>query len=377
MLSVSLFWVSVTFILYTYFGYPLLIWVLSLSREKSHVDIKADYEWPDISVVIPVYNEMKNISKKIDNLLSIDYPVGKLTIILVSDGSDDGTVELYSKDSRVNFISYNERQGKPTALNTALNTVTTDIVIFTDVRQSLDQHSFKFLIKRLQLPGVGAVSGELCHQISETNIGQNVGLYWRYEKWIRKSESRYRSTAGVTGALYAIYVKDYHSLRKETLLDDFEVPMHIIKSNQRVVLESQAKIFDVSQEDITGEKNRKIRTLTGNFQSFLWNKWLFNPWKNPIIFQFLSHKVFRLFVPYAMLVSLVSSFTATGLLYSLLFWSQVCFYFIGVAGINSDRFKKNKLISVIVVFIELNLSAVIALKRFLTGTISARWDKTS
>ncbi len=377
MLSIYLFWISVIFILYTYFGYPLIIWGLSMSRVKPQVEIKTAYDWPDISVVIPVYNEINNISKKIDNLLSINYPMERLRIILVSDGSDDGTVELYTNDIRIHFISYEERQGKPSALNVALKTVTTDIVIFTDVRQTLDEYAFKFLIKSLQQPGVGAVSGELCHQASETNIGQNVGLYWRYEKWIRKSESRFWSTAGVTGALYAIYTKDYHCLRKETLLDDFEVPMNIVRTNKRVLLESQAKIFDVSQENMAGEKNRKIRTLTGNFQSFLWNKWLFNPFKNPIFFQFLSHKVFRLVVPYAMLISLLSSFTAVGLLYSILFWSQVSFYFVGAMGIFSDKFKKNKLISVIVVFIELNISAVIALKQFLNGKISVRWDKIS
>lgn len=376
-MSEYLFWFSLMFIIYTYFAYPVLIWGLSFLRSVSRLDIQGDIDWPEISIVIPVYNEINNIGKKIINILSVDYPSNKISIVLVSDGSDDGTDEIYSKDSRVTFITYKERQGKPTALNFALERITTEIVIFTDVRQSLDKLAVKYLVRRLMVPGIGAVSGELCHEKSASNIGKNVGLYWRYEKWIRKSESRFNSTAGVTGALYAIHTRNYHPLRKDTLLDDFEVPMFIVKKKLRVVLESQAKVYDTSQEDIAGEKKRKIRTLTGNFQSFLWNKWLFNPLKNPIVFQFISHKLFRLFVPYAMLLSLLSSYTTNGLFYFIMFWLQLGFYFIGVIGVVSEKFKNIKLISVIVVFIELNLSAVLALKQFLSGKVKVRWDKTS
>ncbi|MFV1982144.1 MAG: glycosyltransferase family 2 protein [Thiohalomonadales bacterium] len=376
-MSVYIFWSSLAFIVYTYFGYPILIWLLSRTRKITSVDINDEFTWPEISIVIPVYNEKNNINKKIENLLSLDYPSDKLTIVLVSDGSDDGTEEFYSTDDRIIFISYKERQGKPTALNLAVEKITTEIVVFTDIRQTLDSKALKYLVKRLVSPKIGAVSGELCHQESASNVGKNVGLYWLYEKWIRKSESRFNSTAGVTGALYAIHTKNYHQLRKDTLLDDFEVPMHILKKKLRVVLESQAKIYDASQEDIVGEKNRKIRTLTGNFQSFVWNKWLFIPWENPIIFQFLSHKVFRLLVPYAMLATLISSYVANEVFYIVMFGGQVLFYLVGYLGGVSKKLRNIKFISIIVVFIGLNVSAVMALKQFLNGKVKVQWDKTS
>lgn len=376
-MSEYLFWISLFFIVYTYFGYPVIIWALSRTRTMPQIEIQGDINWPELSIVIPVYNEKNNINKKIENILALDYPSDKINIILVSDGSDDGTDKIFSNDSRVTFVSYGERQGKPTALNLAIEHVVTEIVVFTDIRQTLDKYAVKYLVKRLILPGIGAVSGELCHTESTSTVGKNVGLYWLYEKWIRKSESRFNSTAGVTGALYAIHTKNYFPLRKDTLLDDFEVPMFIIKKNLRVVLETQAKLYDTSQEDIAGEKKRKIRTLTGNFQSFIWNRWLFLPWKNPIILQFLSHKVFRLLVPYAMLICLISAYTANSLFYSVIFWAQLSFYFSGFIGNISTKFKNFKLISIIVVFLELNASAVLALIQFLTGKVKVRWDKTS
>ncbi|VAW92011.1 Glycosyl transferase, group 2 family [hydrothermal vent metagenome] len=376
-MSETIFWVSLIFIVYTYFIYPVLIWLLSQTRSVSKIDITDDFEYPKLSIVIPVYNEKNNIEEKIKNIKSLDYPKNKIEIILVSDGSDDGTQKIFNNDDRVTFLSYEKRQGKPSALNFAVKHVATDIIVFTDIRQAIDKYAVKFLVKRLMIPGVGAVSGELCHKPSKSNIGKNVGLYWLYEKWIRKSESRFNSTAGVTGALYAIHTSDYVPLNKDTLLDDFEVPIQLVKNKQRVVLESQAKIYDTSQEDIAGEKKRKIRTLTGNFQSFLWNKWLFNPFKNPIIFQFLSHKLFRLIVPYTMLLTLVSSFYSDGFFYVIIFWCQVLFYMLGIIGMNAIKFKNYKIISIIVVFLELNISAVLALNEFLRGKVKVQWDKTS
>ncbi len=376
-MSVYVFWVSLIFIGYTYFGYPMFIWMLSLTRSVQKTNISDDFDWPKLSIIIPVYNEKNNIEKKINNIESLDYPRKKIEIILVSDGSDDGTQEIYCDDSRIIFLSYQERQGKPSALNYAVKQVTSGIIVFTDIRQVLDKDALKYLVKRLMIPGIGAVSGELCHMPSTSNIGKNVGLYWLYEKWIRKSESRFNSTAGVTGALYAIHRSDYMPLRNDTLLDDFEVPMQLIKNKLRVVLESQAKIYDTSQEDITGEKKRKIRTLTGNFQSFYWNKWLFNPFKNPIIFQFLSHKVFRLIVPYAMLLTFVSSYLSNGIIYTILFWAQIMFYCFGIIGMFNNKLKNFKIISIIVVFLELNISAVLALNQFLSGKVKVRWDKTA
>lgn len=375
-MSTTIFWVCLLFILYTYIGYPLIIWMLSKTRTKVTVIIEGYENWPDISIVVPVYNEVPNIRKKIENLESLNYPKDKVQIIFVSDGSTDNTNEFLSSYKNIKFISYEKRQGKPTALNTAVENISTEIIVFTDVRQKLDKNAVKYLIKRLMIPGIGAVSGELCHEESTTNIGKNVGIYWLYEKWIRKSESRFSSTAGVTGALYAIHKKNYRMLRKDTLLDDFEIPIHIIKMKLRVVLESQAKLYDQSQEDILGEKKRKVRTLTGNFQSYMWNLWLFIPWINPILFQFLSHKVFRLIVPYAMFLQLVSSLISHGVFYTFIFWFQVLFYSLGFSGMYSDSIRKIKLISIIVVFIELNVAAVLALKQFVSGKVNVRWDKT-
>ncbi|MFV1984921.1 MAG: glycosyltransferase family 2 protein, partial [Thiohalomonadales bacterium] len=289
-----IFWFSTIFIFYTYAGYPLLIFALA-SRYKPILGNPDDQnEWPNITIIIPVHNEEENVINKLDNLKSLDYPQDKLEIIFVSDASTDDTNKLLASADNIKLISYFPRKGKPTALNKAVSEVKSDIILFTDVRQELDAPAAKFLVSTLNQNNVGAVSGELVHRDPLTHTGRNVGLYWRYEKWIRKAESQFHSTAGVTGALYVIRRNDYIPLLEDTLLDDFEVPIQILKNNKRVVFDPRAKIYDEVQEESVAEQKRKIRTLTGNYQSFLRHLWLFSPISNPIFIQFISHKVFRL-----------------------------------------------------------------------------------
>ncbi len=371
-----LFWSSVVFVAYTYFVYPLLIWLLARFFPAREKDVPLPDPYPLVSIVIPVYNEGERVRRKLDNLHGLDYPGDRLEIIFVSDGSTDATVDILREYSDITVLAYAERQGKPTALNRALEKARGEIIVFTDARQTLEPNAVTALVKRLLRPGIGAVSGELCHLDAEGHVSANVGLYWRYEKWIRKAESRFHSTAGVTGALYAIYRRDFQPLMPDTLLDDFQTPVNILGKGKRVVLEEDARVYDVLQQDSAGERARKIRTLAGNFQSYVRNSWLFLPWRNPIFWQFISHKVFRLLVPYAMLTALVASLLAPGLFYQLAALAQILFYLLGGLTLFIPALSRNRICSFILVFLELNAAAVIGLARFASGRIQVRWQKT-
>lgn len=371
-----IFWIATAFILYTYAGYPLLIRFLAGKSTSILGDPDKQKKWPNISIIVPVHNEEANVISKLDNLKSLDYPQSKLEIIFVSDGSTDRTNELLESCSDIKLISYSPRKGKPTALNTAVSDACSDILLFTDVRQELDNQAIKFLVSTLEHNNVGAVSGELIHRDPVSHTGRNVGLYWRYEKWIRKAESKFHSTAGVTGALYIIHRNDYSPLLEDTILDDFEVPIHILKKGHRVVFDPRAKIYDEVQEESSAEQKRKIRTLTGNYQSFTRNLWLFLPRFNPIFFQFLSHKVFRLLIPYALIFTIVSSFLLPGLFYQSIFWLQLVFYGLALAAFVWPTLRMNRLINLIVVFVSMNWAVLVALKNVLTQKIEVRWEKT-
>ena len=370
------FWTSLGFIAYTYAGYPLCVWLLSLLRTETLADPARLREWPRVTVVVAVHNEEQRLIAKIRNLTAQDYEPGRLRIVFVSDGSTDGTDAALEREADVELLSYPERRGKPHALNYALQHVQSEVVVFSDVRQELQPGAIRFLVARLVQPGIGAVSGELVHLEPKTHAASNIGLYWRYEKWIRKAESRLASTVGVTGALYAIRRRDFRPLPEDTLIDDFVVPMEIARQGLRVVFEPRAVIHDELQMDRAGERKRKVRTLTGNFQVIANYPWLLSPWGNPLFLQFISHKVFRLFVPYAMATLLASSVLAPGALYFSAACAQLAFYAAALPGLVSPRWRRSRAINFAVVFLDLNWAAVLSLYNFIARRTSAKWEKT-
>jgi biofilm PGA synthesis N-glycosyltransferase PgaC len=367
---------SALFIVYTYALYPVVIWLLARTRRTAPPPRLAPQDCPPLTVVIAVHNEQQRVVAKIENLRSLDYPQDKVRILFVSDGSTDGTEAAIARHPGADVISYSSRQGKAVALNTAMRQVDTPVVVFCDVRQKVDTAALRLVVARLMQPGVGVVSGELVHYDPDTHAAANIGLYWRYEKWIRQSESDWSSVVGATGAFYAMHRHAFVPLAPDTLLDDFEIPMQVVRQGLRVQLEGGAQVFDELQQDLQGERKRKIRTLSGNFQSFSRHRWLFSPSANPLLIQFLSHKVFRLVVPYAMVGALVSSALSATAWVQVMAGLQAAFYIGALSGRVVPVLGRNKLISFAGVFVELNWVAMLAGIQFWTGRSDIKWEKT-
>lgn len=373
-----LFWLAVLFCVYTYALFPL--WLHVRARAIPEPQRMALDEYPKVSVVIAAHNEASNIPSKLASLQALDYPADKLEFVFVSDGSSDQTVNLLEQAQKSNsglvVSHYEPAAGKPTALNKGVELASGDVLVFMDARQTVSANAIKSLTERLMLPEIGAVSGELSLADDQGMEAVNVGLYWRYEKWIRQNESKLFSTTGATGALYAIRKQDFVPHQADVLLDDFDTPVSILAQGRRTVFEPDAKVFDRAESSASGEFRRKSRTLAGNFQSFMRHRWLFSPTKNPVFLQFLSHKVFRLFVPYAMLIAFVASMFGSGLFLKTMFVLQVIFYAIGLANMAGVKALDNKLFNFIKVFLQLNAAAVAGAVRYLSGSASVRWKQS-
>jgi len=223
----SLFWISVAAILYTYIGYPVVVWMLAHLRNREV--LKADI-FPSISVVLACHNEQGNIEARIKNLLECDYPRDLLEIVIVSDGSTDLTAEIARRHAsdRIRLFAYEQQKGKATALNIGVEIANGEIILFADARQSFEPSAIKELAANFADPSVGAASGELfLDGACGSSVAEGVGLYWKYEKWIRKSESHFSSVIGATGAIYAIRRELWQPLPNSTILDDVYTPMAI------------------------------------------------------------------------------------------------------------------------------------------------------
>ncbi len=376
---ITLFLIMAFFCIYTYAVFPAVMYLLA--KCKPIVESVQPSSWPSVSVVVALHNEERNLYKKYNNLKLLDYPRDQLEIVLVSDGSTDGTwsalQQIASADTRIVAHHYDQAAGKPSALNIAVEKATGEFIVFMDARQSVSANAVKTLVSYLQDPKIGAVSGELVlgsPDMAVATDAKNVGLYWRYEKWIRESESRWYSTTGATGALYAIRRSDYQPHAVDVLLDDFDTPVKLLKQGKRTVFAAEAKVFDVAEASSNNEFKRKVRTLAGNYQSFSRQMWLFNPAKNPVWWQFLSHKVFRLLVPYAMLIALIASVLGEGSFLHVMLLLQLLFYCLGLLAFLTKS--SNSLLNFIKVFLQLNAAAVLGAFRFITGRASVRWKKS-
>jgi cellulose synthase/poly-beta-1,6-N-acetylglucosamine synthase-like glycosyltransferase len=371
-----LFYLSVGFILYTYAGYPLimLLWSTLLPRR-----VEKRYQTEPLSVVLAVKNEEINIRIRLENLLAQDYPPELIEIIVVSNGSTDHTVELARQfeDDRVKVIEFVKEVGKSGALNAGVENASHDIVVFADARQRFGDNVFAELVAMFADEKVGAVSGEL---IIEPGVGsevqEGVGLYWRYEKSIRRMESEVRSVVGATGSIYAIRKRLYLPLALHTLLDDLLIPMRIVLQGYRVIFIRSARAFDITSSTATQEFARKVRTLAGNFQAVAMEKRLLNPLRNKVFFQFVSHKMFRLLVPYFCLAVLFSSALSQTAFLQVLFAAQIVFYTLGF--LNKTRLGKSKLGALTRVpwtFMVMNAAAVVGMWVYVTGRDRTVWKK--
>jgi hypothetical protein len=220
---------------------------------------------------------------------------------------------------------------------------------------------------------VGAVSGELVLAEDSSVEAGNFGLYWRYEKWIRDNESRLFSTTGATGALYAIRRSDFTPNIVGLFLDDFNTPASLLKQGKRTLFVQGAYAFDKAADDLKQEFRRKVRNSAGRWQSYQTNTWLFNPFRNPVWWQFLSHNVFRMLVPYAIIAAFVSALFGDGPFMNAMLIAQLAFYAIAAASYNKLPGTSNKLFNMIVVFLQLNLAAFVATGRFFFTQREISW----
>jgi len=372
----ALFLVSVAFVVYTYLFYPLVIFLWGTLFPRR---IEKSYQHVPLTVVLAVRNEESNISARLEDLSAQNYPADLVEIVVVSDASTDRTVELARRfeGDRVKVLELARSAGKSGALNAGVVAAANDVIVFADARQRFGDNVFAELTAVLADERVGGVSGELVIEPrGGSEVGQGVGLYWRYEKLIRRMESASGSMVGATGSIYAIRKGLFVPLPEHTLLDDFVVPMRIVLRGYRVVFERLARAYDMSSATAAQEFARKVRTLAGNFQAVAIEKRLLDPFRNPVFFQFVSHKLARLVVPYFCVAALVSSGLVAGAFFRTLFALQLVFYGLGLLNLTViGRTWIGVFTRVSWTFIVLNAAAVAGFWVFVTGRYRTVWKR--
>ena len=372
------FWAGVLFTFYTYLGYPL---ALAVRRRLAARPIRKDYRYtPSISFLIVAHNEEKVIRQKLDNTLALAY-AGERDIVVVSDGSTDRTNEIVAEfqGRGVRLVPDALRQGKARAVNDGLTACRGEIVLLSDARQMYDTDAMRELVANFADPTVGGVTGDLQFQKPSTGAsGEQIGLYWHYEKWIRRLQSDTDSTPVVTGAIYAIRRALFRPLPVGVIADDLFIPMTIVQLGYRVVYDPSAKAYDYFQPSLQQEYRKRVRTISGSYQYVAVRPSVLSPFTNRIWFDFVSHKVCRILAPFALMAVLVANVAINDWPYQLTLALQGGFYTLAVLGAIRTRQAGTptaKIIAVPYTFLMLNAVACVAFFKLATGAQTHLWEK--
>jgi biofilm PGA synthesis N-glycosyltransferase PgaC len=362
------FWISVGLVAHAYVGYPLWLWLRSYWAPRP---VLRGHEEFSVTAVMVVRNEEAVLARKLENLLSLDYPQDRFDVVVVSDGSTDESPAIlaeFEQRSRVRALIKQEAQGKAAGLNDAMQLVTGQLVLFTDARQQIERGALRCLVENFADNEVGAASGEL--MLGDAATGESsmgAGAYWRIEKKVRQLESASGSVVGVTGAIYCARRNLFEALPAATILDDVLIPMQIVARGQRVILDSRARAWDSPDLGQKREFMRKVRTLSGNYQLLQLAPWLLSA-RNPIRFEFVSHKLLRLVVPFALLTLLAASCFLPQPFYRAALATQIAFYGLSLVAVAKLKIGPlSRLADAARTFLVLNSAAVVAFVNFVTG----------
>ena len=307
-MALIVFTLAAGWLLYLFLGYPLLLGCLAWRRGRP-VRRQTGYS-PGVSMIVAVRNGEHQIERKLASIFMLDYPAEKLEVLIVSNGSTDGTEQkveaaIGTYGPRLRLLR-EPAGGKCGALNCGMAAAAHELLVFTDVRQELARNSLALLMENFADPTVGAASAELVIRQGDSQEEVAVGLYWRYELWIRRQLSKLDSIFGATGAYYALRRELAVPLPADALLDDMHLPLAAFFRGYRLILDSRAQMYDEPSR-LEDEFWRKVRTLAGNYQIIRSYPGLLGP-ANRLWPHYVSYKFGRLLAPFALLTILAASF---------------------------------------------------------------------
>lgn len=351
-MATTLFWTSIGIIIYAYLGYPLVLAIISIFYRKRAYFNPENTNFK-ISILISAYNEVANIEKKILNALRSNYPRKIKEIIVISDGSDDGTNEIVKKyeDHGVILHYYPGRIGKTACLNKTIPKTDSEILIFTDANSYLEENAIKRMVSYFNDQTIGFVTGYTRYKSDKESKGEDnpetisINLYTRLENITKILESKIGSCVGADGAIFAIRKELYSPLSSEDI-NDFVIPLKIIRKGRRGVFDVNSYCMEKSAGNSSGEFDRQVRITARTLRAIFKNSDLINPFRYPLFsFLLISHKVTKFYVPIFMalallLNSIIAFINFPSLFYTLLLIIHLSVY---IFAFSYNRFKFSRL----------------------------------
>jgi poly-beta-1,6-N-acetyl-D-glucosamine synthase len=366
-----IFWLAVGVILYTFLVYPFL---LGLLANRFKCPVRQAPITPRVTLLIPAYNEALVIARKLENALALDYPADRLEIVVVTDGSDDGTDSIVAALTARGVRLYHNprRQGKAAAINRVMPMIDSEVVVFSDANAMLERETMQKLVRNFADLEVGGVAGE------KRVLDGGEGLYWRYESYLKGCESAISSVMGAAGELFAIRRELFKPPEPDSLLEDFMISLRLVEAGWRVVYEPEAIATEDISHSLAGEWERRARITAGGFQSISRLTGLLSPARGRVAWQYLSHRVLR-WAATPFLVPVVCALNIVLLdlpFYRYILLGQTGFYLLALLGFFlARRGLRHGLPYIAFYFCFTQLAAWAGFGRYIRGSQPVNWSK--
>ena len=372
-----IFIVCLIALLYTYIGYPVVVYLFSLFRP---LKVNRAAIEPSVTILITAYNEEKDIRQKLENTLKIDYPSEKLEILVASDGSTDKTDEIVKEFAAqgVRLFRQEGRVGKTVTQNNAVEQSIGEIIIFSDATTMYPANVLREILPSFADETIGCVAGKLIYvDKKDTTIGQGAKSYWNYETFLKEAESRACSLIGVSGCLYAVRRKAYQPMYPEAC-SDFLIATVMYEQGLRTIYEPNAVCIEETNSKSDKEMKMRVRVIAQTFTDLWRNRKMMNPFISGFYaIELISHKLLRYAVPFFLiLIFLTNAYLAIdSLTFQLIFLLQIGFYAMALIAwmIERSGFRLGVL-SIPLYFSLANLASLVGFYKFLRGEKLAAWE---
>ena len=386
--ALSVFWIATGVVLYSYIVYPIVLLVIySLeqirrdlgylpTREDRRAPIPPDEQLPGVSFVIAAYNEEKHLPEKLKNIRELRYPHEKLQVIIVSDGSSDGTNELLNAASndQIEVVPLSQRSGKWNAVNVGVEHARHDILVFSDAATLFAEDAIAKLVRHFSKPTMGVVCGFLRFRSSQESQ-RTEGVYWKYETVLRLMEARLGATLTASGAIYAIRKRCFRPLTPDVMIEDFVLPMRARQLGYSVHCDPEAVGIEYAAADVSGEFTRRVRLAVGSFRAM--KELIMVPMSPVTRLAFASHKLLRWTVPFLLILCLISNILlCSAPVYAGLLAAQLLLYMWAFFGYTFREQMRRVRFGLLGYFwFAMNLAFLVGFWRFLTGRQSSAWQR--
>jgi cellulose synthase/poly-beta-1,6-N-acetylglucosamine synthase-like glycosyltransferase len=371
------FWSAVAALVYTYVGYPLLL--LLIGRFRSLPVRRAEWK-PTVSVIITAYNEELDLSAKLENTLSLDYPRDLLDVLVVSDSSTDRTDEIARSFSQrgVRLHRQAERFGKTAGQNSGVEQCRGEILLFSDATTHYQPDVLRVMVPNFADPTVGCVSGRLIYvDPADSSVGRGARSYWGYETFLKRHESKICSLIGASGCLYAVRRSAYAPLYNEAC-SDFTIATKMVEQGLRAVFEAGAVCTEDTNRRTDKELDMRVRVITQTFTDLWRHRSMLNPLRSGFFaVQLWSHKVMRYLVPLFLFGLLICSWLLIerSRFFAAVFFGQLLFYALAVLGWVLEYLGvQSRVLALPHYFVLANLASLLAFFKFLSGERYASWQ---